>query len=154
MYQKKNIFVVTIGSAVYFGSWLPILLIGGPRVYGTWHMVMTGVLQHLGMAENVTDHRLNTRTVMMNPISRFIYLNMNYHVEHHMFPMVPFYNLTQLSAALKDQLPEPCKGLAGVFGEIIPAVIRQQKEPGYFVRKIVPGLPEQPVAENAAATAV
>ena len=52
---------------------------------------MTGLLQHGGLADNVTDHRLNSRTVYMNPVSRFIYWNMNYHVEHHMFPMVPYH---------------------------------------------------------------
>jgi fatty acid desaturase len=52
-------------------------------------MVMTGHLQHAGLADNVLDHRLNTRTVYMNPLSRYVYWNMNYHVEHHMFPMVP-----------------------------------------------------------------
>ena len=35
------------------------------------------------------------RTVLMNPVSRFIYWNMNYHVEHHMFPMVPYHALPQ-----------------------------------------------------------
>ena len=37
----------------------------------------------------------------MNPVSRFIYWNMNYHVEHHMFPMVPYHALPQ--AARDDQ---------------------------------------------------
>ena len=35
----------------------------------------------------------------MNPISRFIYWNMNYHVEHHMFPMVPYHALPRLHDA-------------------------------------------------------
>ena len=52
--------------------------------------------QHAGLAEDVLDHRLNCRTVYMNPISRFIYWNMNYHVEHHMFPMVPYHALPRL----------------------------------------------------------
>ena len=65
------------------------MIIGLPRMYGAWHGVLTGLLQHGGLADNVTDHRLNSRTVLMNPVSRFIYWNMNYHVEHHMFPMVP-----------------------------------------------------------------
>ncbi|RWE71309.1 MAG: fatty acid desaturase, partial [Mesorhizobium sp.] len=73
-----------------------LVLIGLSRLYGTWHMVLTGLLQHIGLADNVTDHRLNTRTVYMNPISRFIYWNMNYHVEHHMFPMVPYHALPRL----------------------------------------------------------
>ena len=55
-----------------------------------------------------------------------------------MFPMVPFYNLPALSAAIRDQLPTPCRGLAGVYREILPAIVRQQREPGYFIRKALP----------------
>jgi fatty acid desaturase len=43
----------------------------------------------------------------MNPVSRFIYWNMNYHVEHHMFPMVPYHALPRLHATIKDDLPPP-----------------------------------------------
>ena len=68
---------------------------------------MIGLLQHGGLADNVLDHRLNSRTVYMNPISRFIYWNMNYHVEHHMFPMVPYHALPRLHALIKDDLPPP-----------------------------------------------
>ena len=78
-------------------------LIGGPVVYGSWHYVMTGLLQHTGLADNVIDYRLNTRTVYMNPISRFIYWNMNYHIEHHMFPMVPYYALPALHEKIKTR---------------------------------------------------
>ena len=83
------------------------MLIGLPRIYGTWHMVMCGHLQHAGLAENVLDHRLNSRTVYMNPISRYIYWNMNYHVEHHMFPMVPYHALPRLHELIKNDLPAP-----------------------------------------------
>ncbi|MEO0637071.1 MAG: fatty acid desaturase, partial [Pseudomonadota bacterium] len=65
---------------------VPLLLTTLPRFYGSWHMWLTGLTQHAGLANNVLDHRLNTRTVYMNRINRFIYLNMNYHVEHHMYP--------------------------------------------------------------------
>jgi fatty acid desaturase len=57
------------------------------------------------MAENVTDHRLNTRTVMMGSINRFLYLNMNYHVEHHMFTMIPYYKLPAIRELIKQDLP-------------------------------------------------
>jgi fatty acid desaturase len=43
------------------------MLIGGPRIYGAWHMVLTGLLQHGGLAEDVLDHRLNSRTVLHEP---------------------------------------------------------------------------------------
>jgi hypothetical protein len=47
-------------------SVVALLLIGTPRLYGTWQMSIAGALQHLGMAKNLTDHRLNTRTAMMD----------------------------------------------------------------------------------------
>lgn len=88
-----TIYAGTIALALAMGSILPLMVIGLPRLYGAWHHVLTGVMQHAGLADNVTDHRLNSRTVYINPVSRFIYWNMNYHVEHHMFPMVPFHRL-------------------------------------------------------------
>ena len=87
------IYVATLAATLIWRSWIPLMVIGLPRIYGCWHMVMTGLLQHGGLADNVVDHRLNSRTVYMNPISRFIYWNMNYHIEHHMFPMVPYHAL-------------------------------------------------------------
>ena len=117
---------------------IPILLIGGPRVYGCWHMVMTGLLQHGGLAEDVTDHRLNSRTVLMNPVSRWIYWNMNYHVEHHMFPMVPYYSLPALHEAVKHDLPPPDGSILAAYREMIRAVLRQRREPGYYLRRALP----------------
>ncbi len=117
---------------------IPFLLIGGPRIYGCWHMLMTGVIQHCGLAENVTDHRLNSRTVYMNPISRWIYWNMNYHVEHHMFPMVPFHALPRLHETIKHDLPAPNTSILDAYREAIPAVLRQVRDPEYYLRKPLP----------------
>ena len=41
------------------------------------------------------------RTVYMNPVLRFLYWNMNYHIEHHMFPMVPYHALPKLHEEMK-----------------------------------------------------
>lgn len=117
---------------------IPFLLIGGPRAYGCWHMIMTGLLQHGGLAEDVLDHRLNSRTLYLNPVSRWLYWNMNYHVEHHMFPMVPYYSLPELHETIKHDLPPPNKGLWDAYREMIAAVMRQRHEPGYFVKKELP----------------
>src|SRR5688572_8642915 len=43
------IYVTTLALALGFQSWLPLMLIGLPRMYGCWHMVMTGLLQHGGL---------------------------------------------------------------------------------------------------------
>ncbi|MBI1171564.1 fatty acid desaturase [bacterium] len=117
---------------------IPFLLIGGPRVYGCWHMIMTGLLQHGGLAEDVLDHRLNSRTVYMNPVTRWLYWNMNYHVEHHMFPMVPYHALPRLHAAIRHDLPEPNPSIWHAYREVWRAVLRQRHERGYYVRRDLP----------------
>lgn len=52
-----------------------------------------------------SSHELNsTRTVIPHPLERFLIapLNINYHVEHHMFPSVPARNLGQLHEILME----------------------------------------------------
>lgn len=132
------IYAVTILLAIVMGSILPLMIIGLPRLYGAWHHVMTGVLQHAGLAENVLDHRLNSRTVYMNPVSRFIYWNMNYHVEHHMFPMVPYHRLPDLHERIKHDLPEPSPSIAAAYAEVWPALKRQLRYEDHFVRRDLP----------------
>lgn len=132
------IYAATIALAVYLGSILPLLLVGLPRLYGAWHHVMTGVLQHAGLAENVLDHRLNSRTVYMNPASRFIYWNMNYHVEHHMFPMVPYHALPKLHELIKHDLPAPNTSIWQAYREVWPALKRQLRYEDWFIKRELP----------------
>jgi len=132
------IYLAVILACIGAHSLLPAMLIGLPRFYGCWHMVLTGITQHIGLAEDVTDHRLNSRTVYMNPFSRFVYWNMNYHVEHHMFPMVPYHALPALHDAIKADCPPPYSGFLHAYSEILPALARQLREPTYFVRRSLP----------------
>ena len=132
------IYGLTLALALWMQSILPLMVIGLPRLYGAWHHVMTGLLQHGGLAENVIDHRLNSRTVYLNPVSRFIYWNMNYHVEHHMFPMVPYYALPKLHDAIKHDLPPPNTSIAHAFAEMWPALKRQFSQEDYFVKRDLP----------------
>lgn len=132
------IYASVIVISALIGSILPLMLIGLPRLYGAWHHVMTGLLQHGGLADNVIDHRLNSRTVLMNPVSRFIYWNMNYHVEHHMFPMVPYHRLPELHEAIKHDVPAPSRSIADGFAEMWPALRRQLKNENYFVKRALP----------------
>ena len=132
------IYIATLALAIVTRSWIPIVLVGAPRLYGAWHMVLCGLLQHGGLADNVLDHRLNSRTVYMNPVSRFIYLNMNYHIEHHMFPMVPYHALPRLHELIKDDLPLPNSGFIDGYREMIPAFLRQLRYEDYFLKRELP----------------
>ena len=77
-----------IAWSVAVKSWLPLLYFPLGRLYGGWLHQLFALTQHSGLAEDVRDHRLNTRTLNLNPFFRFLYFNMNYHIERHMFPMV------------------------------------------------------------------
>ena len=132
------IFLATLATAWALGSILPFMVLFGPVIFGSWHYYMTGLLQHTGMADNVIDHRLNSRTVYMNPVSRFIYWNMNYHVEHHMFPMVPYHALPKLHAAIRHDLPEPNRSIPEAFAEVLGALKRQLSDPEYRIEKTLP----------------
>jgi len=51
------------------------------------------------------DPLLASRSVRSNPIVSFCLLNENYHLEHHLFPEIPSYNLPRLHALLRPRLP-------------------------------------------------
>ena len=107
--------------------------------YGAWFHQLCVLTQHAGLAEMVKDHRLNTRTVYMNPVCRFLYVNMNYHIEHHMYPMVPFHALPRLHAMVKDQMPPAYRGFLAAYREILPTLLRQARDPTYYIRRPLPG---------------
>ncbi len=132
------IYAVILALCVFSGSILPLLYVGLSSFYGAWLMVVYGLTQHAGLAENVLDHRLNCRTVYMNPIHRYLYWNMGYHVEHHMFPLVPYHALPQLHALIKTDMPAPYHGLLEAYREIVPTLLRQSKDPTYFVKRQLP----------------
>lgn len=62
---------------------------------------------------------LGTRTILSNQVNSFFWNNINYHIGHHVYPAVPWYNLQRLHKAL---LPEITRtgavvdpGYCGVF---------------------------------------
>lgn len=132
------IYAGVAATALGSGSWLPLMYIGLPTLYGTWLMVLYGLSQHAGLAENVTDHRLNTRTIHMNLLNRYLYWNMNYHLEHHMFPLVPYHALPRLHELVKDDCPPAYRSLWAAWREIFPTLMRQARDPGHFVQRPLP----------------
>ena len=124
------IFSMVINSA------LPIFLFLIPKFFATLNIIW-GLTQHIGLQDKVKDHRLSTRSIRLNPILSFIYWNMEYHIEHHMFPSVPSYNLPKLHEAIKHQLPKP-QSLFQAYKEIIPAIIKKTNDPNYYIPVKIP----------------
>ncbi len=143
MYWSSRVYVAIIGGfalwSLAIGSFLPMMFVALPRFYGGWLHQLLGLTQHAGLKENIFDHRQNTRTVYVNPVFRYLYMNMNYHLEHHSIPMVPYHALPRLHAAIKDQTPTPYPNLWAVYKEMIPALIKQATEnPDYHIVRDLP----------------
>lgn len=127
-----------IAACVYAGSVLPAMFVFLPSFYGAFVVITFGVTQHLGLYEDVLDHRLNSRTIYMNPVLRFLYWNMNYHTEHHMFPMVPYHALPKLHAEMKADCPAARPSLWAALTEVVGALRKQKTDPAYVVVKPLP----------------
>jgi|TARA_B100002003_G_scaffold247554_1_gene279332 fatty acid desaturase len=115
-------------------------------LYCGWLGFLCGVTQHFGLSSNVPDFRLNTRTFTCSWLPAFYYWNMQYHLEHHMFPGVPFYNLPKLRKAIEHDLPPVTHGLLSTWRELLSQRQKLRADPHY---RIVPELPvRDAVAEH------
>ena len=127
--------VGVLAAAVELGTIVPLLFVGLPSFYGAWLLWFFAITQHAGMREDVLDHRMSTRTVYINPVFRFLYLNMNYHVEHHMFPAVPYYNLPALHEEIKAYLPPPKTSMLDAYLEVFHSLVMQHKDVTWEIPK-------------------
>lgn len=94
-------------AAVLGASWQQGYLV---EVAHVW-IVPLVIAAFLGNVRGWAEHELTvpgnllteTRTVTSNRLLSFLNLNQNYHVEHHLFPGVPWYNLPKVHAILRNE---------------------------------------------------
>ena len=96
-----------------------------PRLIGGPIMLMFNIIQHAEMQENSPSIIESTRTFRTNWMGRFLYLNMNHHIEHHLYPQVPFYSLPRLHEAVADQTPKPDPGFCRTNLDLLSVVFRR-----------------------------
>ena len=142
LFSWARILLLGHGLLVAVSLWqgwfmLPILITLAP-FYGGGFQFLLNESQHIGLADEVSDYRLNTRTILLNPLLQWLYWHMNFHIEHHMYAAVPCYNLAELHALVRDDTPAPPRGIIGTWRQVIPILRRQRAEPGY---QFVPELP-------------
>lgn len=88
-----------ISWTVLLHAWLiPMLIINT-------FVNIRGMSQHTFL-EEPDDPVQGTRSILTNRVTTFFMCNENYHLEHHLFPRVPWYNLSRLHSEIKDQLVE------------------------------------------------
>lgn len=111
--------------------WMVPVVLTFAAFYGTWLRFLCNETQHVGLRDNVPDFRLCCRTIGLNPFLSFMYWQMNYHIEHHMYAAIPCYNLPKLHALMKGQLPPTPDGLAATWTQIAAILKRQKEDPTY-----------------------
>ena len=127
-----------VAASIAVGLWPLALVVTGARFYGTWLFYLCNNTQHVGLQDNVPDFRLCCRTIELNPFVRFLYFQMNYHTEHHMYAAVPCYNLRRLHETIRHEMPPTQRGLVATWKEILSILRRQKEEPGYQHVNVLP----------------
>ncbi|MEM1060298.1 MAG: fatty acid desaturase [Verrucomicrobiota bacterium] len=130
--------------SIAMGWWLlPVLTTFSP-FYGGWLHMLCNATQHLGLCDHDPDYRVNSRTFTCSPLLGFLYWQMNYHIEHHMYAAVPCYRLAKLHRLIRHDLPPTPHGLLACWREIYGIQKRQEADPEYQYR---PPLPASVTAE-------
>ncbi|HEY6483356.1 MAG TPA: fatty acid desaturase [Steroidobacteraceae bacterium] len=111
----------------------PFVLYFIPRFLGGCIVSLYINTQHMCMAEDLKDHRLTTRSIRCSAIERLLYWNMNFHIEHHLHPAVPFHALARLHCCIASELPVPTSSMWAANRDIVRAIRRQRLDPGYHL---------------------
>jgi fatty acid desaturase len=69
----------------------------------------------------------------------FLYWNMNYHVEHHMYAGVPFYNLPRFHSVLEHDLPKQIDSYLSGIKHVLSVQQKQRSNPDY---RFMPEFPD------------
>jgi fatty acid desaturase len=106
----------------------------GARLAGGWVVQAFINSQHMCMSEAIADHRFSTRSLACSLPVRILYWNMNFHVEHHLYPGVPFHALPAVNRLVKAELPVPSRGVLRANLEILRVIFRQAIDPQCVAR--------------------
>lgn len=121
------------------GNWFLIVVFTIGTQYCGWLGFLCGLPQHYGLNSNIPDFRMNTRTFTCSFLPAFYYWNMQYHLEHHMYPAVPFYNLPKLREVIEDDLPRAPHGLVDTWKEMLALRKKFLSDPDFVY---MPPLPQ------------
>lgn len=93
--------------------WIPLFAIVPLRILLQVWLIPGVVVGYISAVRALAQHALTkaddpllaSRSVRSNRAISFLLLNENYHLEHHLFPEVPSYNLPRLRTLLSERLP-------------------------------------------------
>ncbi len=120
--------------SVNFLIWFTLYMFGHGWFYLLWIIPAMTVLQFLLRIRGIAEHAgyqpnenqmLNSRTVI-NPFEAFFFAphNVNYHIEHHVYPSIPYYNLPKVHALLKERGALPQANLYTSYRQVVAELVK------------------------------
>jgi fatty acid desaturase len=105
MYSERALLLLTLSTVLGVSWWFGHFT----AVAHVW-LVPLVIAGFMGNVRGWAEHTLTvpgnllteTRTVTSNRLFSFLNINLNYHLEHHLFPGVPWYNLPKVHRILRD----------------------------------------------------
>ena len=129
--------LAVLATSIITGIWSLSIVFSLGSFTAPWWKHFIGYTMHTGLRDNVADFRKCCRTIKLDPFSRFLYWNMNFHTEHHMYGAVPCYNLGKLSKEIAWDMPRP-RTLRQAWREMFDTFERQKSDPSYQFDTPVP----------------
>jgi len=126
-------------ASIATGYWPVCIAISVGRFFGAGIQFLCNATQHIGLVDEYPDFRVCCRSFTLNPVLSFLYWNMNFHTEHHMFAGVPCYNLSRLHRLISPEMPACTHGLVATWRQIHGILVRQHEDPTY---QFVPSVPQ------------
>ena len=99
-------YALIVVLSVVFQSWAAVILWLAPMILTKPVHQLQNTIEHLGLSHE-SDIFRNTRSTRTNALLRWLCWQMPYHTAHHAFPSVPFWQLKDLDAKLRDNGAEP-----------------------------------------------
>ena len=108
----------TVAGSLYLGSF-DIVLHGWIVPLGVTFLIVNvrGWSEH--MLTEPGNPMTHTRTITSNGAVSAAMLNLNYHVEHHLFPAVPWYNVPKIHPMLLDKYTKAGTPLYKSYGRFL-----------------------------------
>lgn len=116
---------------IHFKLWILIYTVTFAHFFGSFLIHFCGIQQHSGLMHDVPDWRVIAYTARFGRVMSYLYWNMNFHIEHHMYAAVPFYNLPDLHRELSPDLPVQINGFFRGIAHVFRVRKRQRENPEY-----------------------
>ncbi|MCF7928274.1 MAG: fatty acid desaturase [Spirochaetales bacterium] len=146
--------IMVIGHAIlaaifiYFQLWILLYSVTFSYFFFSYLGHGTGVAQHHGLCPNNPDWRVIAHSFKASPLIKWLYWRMHYHIEHHMYAAVPFYNLGKLHKLMAGDTPKIKPTLFHVLALIHRIHKKQKKDPSYCYLPEFPETAAEPKIER------